>query len=443
MPPIGGFFFGGKMAETRLHKKPDSIWLFDYPSLLEMDDCPQWLVLLSERDINIIWQATLNIDRFRSRVFTDVQGLRYTIADLDQWGNFREWVSDMNVNMGDFMACNELLQRIAEALEGMSTMSGCCGGIEGVNGGSGGAGMEEAPSSDVQDTEEAHEGPPPPGYGSWEEFDSDKCSWLSHALGQMRVDVATMGSVQITVTAATGLAAILIPLLVTPVGWVVILQIAVVMIAAAATAGFYGWVSTHLETYNDDYLCALYTGSDVTSSIANFGAMVDEKVAEDSNFNALTGYWATSILKSLASVDSINRAYTKQALVIPEADCSACGSTFTAVLWIPSGQTSNWGTIEVDGNSLTGTSEAGDDCNRLNIRFAIDAGSPSVLAHIDVISTTGATHSSGFDFYRPEGEGALIICPSSDCQNTEGENVYEYALCSNTPFSLFIQWSVP
>jgi hypothetical protein len=311
------------MAKVR-HKKPESIWLFDFPSLESLDDCPQWLVLLSERDINIIWQATLNIDRFRSRIFTDVSGENYTIVNLDQFGQFKEWVSDMNVNMGDFMACNELLERIAVALESGVGMSGCCGGIEGVSGGSSGTGMENAPPSTTEDTEESHSGPPPTGFASWEEFDEEKCNWATYIVEQMMVDVLTMGSVNVGVQSATALAGVLVTLLVTPVGWVILLEIAVIMIAATLTVGFYSLIHTHLETYKDEYICSLLNGTSTDASITNFSSAVDVQISDDSAFNALTGYWAGSILKSLNTVDSVNRMYDKQAFIPPTADCSAC-----------------------------------------------------------------------------------------------------------------------
>lgn len=237
------------------------------------------------------------------------------------------WEYNFN-NEEVIMACNEtgnaILERIAAALESGVNMSGCCGGIEGVNGGSSGSGMEPAIPSDVEDSEESHEGPPPTGYDSWEEFDSLKCDWANYILDQMVVDVATMGAVQVLTQSGAGLAAILIPLFVTPVGWVILLQIAIIMIAAAATSGFYGFISTHLETYRNDYLCALISGDSVANSISNFGAMVDEKIAIDGNFNALTGYWASDILRSLASVDSVNRLYQKQSFTPPSGDCSSC-----------------------------------------------------------------------------------------------------------------------
>lgn len=320
------------MAEKRTHTKPNSIWLYDYPSLLSMDDCPELMVWLSERDINIIWNAIQNIDRFRSRVFNASEGTTYEIVTPDEFSQFQEFVSDCRVNLGEYEMCNDLLGRIANALEGMSTMGDCCGEIPGASGGSAGTGMVDSPPSTTIDTPEAHAGDPPSGYSDWSQFDSLKCDWANYIYDQIVTDVATLALVEIGVTGAAGLASILVPLLTNPVGWVILLTLATTMIAAAAESAFYGWISTHLDTYRDDYICAMVGGSDVSSSVSGFASRVDANIADDTNFNALTGYWASSILKGLATVASFNRMYEKQSLTVPEAECD-CG-TGDYEMWI-------------------------------------------------------------------------------------------------------------
>lgn len=312
------------MQKRVRHTKPDAIWLFDYPSFAAMDDCPELIMCISERDLQIILQSTKDIDRFQSRVFVESENDSYLTVDDTQFETFQGWVSDMFNNLGSYQMCNEYLQRIALALEGMEAMNNCCGGIEGVAGGSAGGGMEPAPPSDTEDTPESHEGPPPVGYASWEEFDQLKCDWANYIVDQMGNDILTMAAITVGTQSATALAAILVPLLVTPVGWVIILEIAVVMLAATLTVGFYTWVHDNLTENRDGYLCALFSGSNVGDSISNFATMVDEKIGTDPNFNALTGYWASSILKSLASIDSVNRMYQAQSFVPPTGDCSMC-----------------------------------------------------------------------------------------------------------------------
>lgn len=227
-------------------------------------------------------------------------------------------------NYGVIMACTDdianALLEIANALREQSTNS-CCGGIGGTNGGSGGAGMEPTTPSETVDDEDSHEGPPPDGYDSWEEFDELKCNWATYVVNQMIVDVATMSVVTIGTSSATGLATILVTLLVTPVGWVILLEIAVIMIAATLEAGFYSWITSNLEDNFNDYVCALVEGTTVDGSISSFVDTANTLIDDDTNFNSLTGYWAKQILKGLASIDSINRLYERQPFEPPSAEC--------------------------------------------------------------------------------------------------------------------------
>jgi hypothetical protein len=225
------------------------------------------------------------------------------------------------------MSCNdtiaEALLAIAQSLASGSSGSSGCGCVPGATGGSAGTGMIDNPPSETVDTPEAHAGDPPSGYSDWEQFDSLKCDWANYIYNQIITDVATMALVG--ATGVTGLVAILVPLLTNPVGWSILLTLATTMIAAAAESAFYGWISTHLDTYKDDYICAMIGGTNVESSISGFNSRVDANISDDDNFNTLTGYWASSILKGLATVASFNRMYEKQSLTVPEAECD-CGA---------------------------------------------------------------------------------------------------------------------
>lgn len=405
------------MSETVTHNKPQSIWLFDYPSLLSMDDCPELLVLLSERDVNIIYNSVLNIDRFRSRVFNDREGNNYEIVTLDEFSQFQEFVSDMKVNLGAYNMCNELLERIAEALEGMVSMSsGCCGGIEGVSGGSAGSGMEDAPPSDTVDNEGSHSGSPPPGYSTWDEFDQEKCNWAQYIYDQIIADVATMSLVVIGTTGATGLAGILIPLLTNPVGWVLILSIATTMIAATVEAAFYGWISTHLDTYRDDYICSMLDGEDVGDSVSNFASRVDVNLADDANFNSLTGYWASTILKGLGNVGSFNRMYDKQSLDIPDADCPCGGETvdYTVVEGTEtSSHPSNPFTVDMQAESSV---DCGLDARAITVSFPVDV----TITVVTISGSTACGVCTGdiYRYFSDEGATTLISSSTGNPQST-------------------------
>lgn len=333
------------MTERKRHVNPDAIWLYNYPSLAAQDDCAELMVWLSERDINIIWNAILNVDRFRSRVFNANNGDYYDIVTQDEFSQFQEWVSDCKINLGGYLMCNDLLSDISgnlaalvDAIGGLSmgNNSGCCGGIPGASGGTAGGGMSPAdPSGQVTD-DTAREGDPPPGFESWSAYDAYACDWATYILNQIKTDVATMELIDIGGRSGEALVAVLVPLLINPVGWTVLLSIAVIMIAATVEALLYSYIITNIEGNFDDYVCAMLAGDDVSSSISSFGTKVDELISADSNFNTLTGYWASSILKGLASIDSFNRLYTKQALTVPEAECD-CNTTTADCLSLTDG----------------------------------------------------------------------------------------------------------
>ena len=426
------------MTERRRHKKPESIWLFDYESLSVLDNCPQWLVLLSERDINIIWQSVLNIDKFRSRVFTDVQGDYYTRATMHQWGDFKEWVSDLNVNMGDFMACNELLERMTVALEGLLEKSCCPSG--GTGAGSRGTGGTQVPENTYN--QQTSGGNPPPGFASNAAWKSNMCNAAQDIINALGADLQGLSGISYSAQSPSGLAALLIGILLTPVPFDDIIGLAGYLIFTGYNYALLSTMSGEISANNENLLCILYNSNDAQAAKSDFFDEL-QTIATNAFTSQTDAEWVMGAIDWFITNDAFNKLFEPGPTVSQDADCSSCPGAATWVLWIPSGQSGEWGTIEIDGLTLTGSSEVGDDCNRLNIRFTAGSIEPSQLAHIDVISTTGATHTTGYDFYRPEGETEYLQCPSSDCQNTQGENVYEYLLCSNTSFSLYIEWSIP
>lgn len=309
----------------RKHTKPDSIWLFDYNSLLAMDDCPKWFVLLSERDMNIIWQATLNIDRFRSRVFTDVDGPYYTIADLDQFGNFKEWVSDMNVNMGDFMACNELLERMTLALEALVEKDCCPAGTQGGYTGSRGGGTQARPPIDYDETEGTEV--PPPGFDTWAEYRSHKCNASADLIRNLISDLQGLSGLSYAATSPSTLVQTLVVFFLTPVPYDDLITLAAYLIGTGYNYSFLSTMSTEINDNYENLLCLLYNSASPESAKTDFLAEL-ETIALAAFTSSDDAQWTMGAVEYMLSYDSFNKLFENNPTTIQDADCSNCGGEF-------------------------------------------------------------------------------------------------------------------
>jgi len=351
---------------TRRHKKSEAIWLFNYPSLAAMSDCADKMVWLSERDLNIIWQATINIDKFRSRVFNSVDGEEYDIVSRDEFSTFQEWVSDLNVNLGGFNMCNEILLGIAQILQQLVDKP-CCPGESG--GGSRGAGDIPAPPSTQTSTTDDRLGDPPPGFEDWDEYDQFKCDMAHKILDDLIVDMATLFTVGAGVTASVTLATLLLTALLTPIGWAALITLAGVALSLFATGITVSELTSVLEDNRDSLVCGMLSGSSVTDSISFFADVVQdicEADAEISAFGDVPIFLAVNTIMGFASIDSFNRLYEPPPYEIPTGnDCSGCNPPWwdciTADHVISSG--SNFVTFEAfdvgDGNFVASVGKTG------------------------------------------------------------------------------------
>jgi len=313
------------MAETVTHRNPDSKWLFDYTSLEAMDDCPENLVLLSERDINLIWQAVLNIDRFRSRVFTNRDGETYTIADLDQWGDFREWVSDMNVNMGDYMACNGVLEGILAAIQAIADRPCCPTGSPGsgvFNAGSRGAGITRAVPSTYEETELET---PPGGFDTWEEYREHKCNAASDIVLHLKVDLLSLSNLQLSAGGYSALIALIVGVLLTPVPFDDIAAIVSLLLVAAIEISWMTSLSAEVQNDADDLKCVLYNASDFNDAEASFRSAVGGLITS-LDLGTFASGWLNDLVVALTPPDSLNKLFTAGPTETQDANCEDCGS---------------------------------------------------------------------------------------------------------------------
>src|SRR4029450_11981581 len=226
------------------------------------------------------------------------------------------------------MTCSdEIANALLQIAANMSTNTGCGGCIPGLNGGTGGSGTTPQPPSTTTTDETAREGPPPPGFETWEEYDEFACNAAKYIIDQIIADLARLTLVTVATEIAWELAPILATVLLTPAPEVDLLIIAGIMIEAFLTALELSLVISHVEEFEDDYICSLLSGTDVDSSISAFDDKVDELVDDDTGRfpDPISAYTAKRLIQSFATIDSINRLYTASDISYPDYDCN-CGS---------------------------------------------------------------------------------------------------------------------
>lgn len=204
---------------------------------------------------------------------------------------------------------------------------GCgCEDIPGSGHGSGGAGTNTGNPSTNEGQWNDPEAPPLPGFETKEESDAYQCSMAHKILEEMKGDISTISTLSIVGLVATEIAAVLIPLLFTPLAWVDVVLLCAIVLEAIVLGLSYAEVIEHLEENEDDYICALLSGGDASSSIDNFRSKVEELVPEDEDFpDPVSQYLVTRFINSFATYDSINRLFDKVNYTLPSADCNCSG----------------------------------------------------------------------------------------------------------------------
>lgn len=102
------------------HRPEEGKPLYDYHSVSSYSDCADRIICLSERDFNIILNALSTVEKAKTRVYVSRPGQNlFEIASSEQFGTFTTYITNIYERMGDYMACNEYLERIAISLETM------------------------------------------------------------------------------------------------------------------------------------------------------------------------------------------------------------------------------------------------------------------------------------------------------------------------------------
>lgn len=332
------------------------------------------------------------------------------------------------------MSCNSdvaaALQAIAAALQGQ----GCCGGsVPGVNGGSGGAGMIPGEPSPHSSTPTDREGPPPPGYESWDEFDQLACNMAMYIIDQIIVDIGTSAIVNVALTDVAGLAALIVPLLTTPIGWAIVLTIAGLMIENLILAVAYADIITWFTDNKSELVCALLLGTDVDSSINSVVDKVDEIIDAENGFGGGLGeYWARRYIKAWFTVDSVNRLYNRQGINPPDQDCP-CGGEAIFEIYNPGGEGQGaYGALSKSGSHYTLTLEDVGGGNWRGNAHVIKSGTElgRCLRLSNITSTP--SHTGNQDYFLSCGSVTPGLCPTGVVTGLEGECVHALILAANS-----------
>lgn len=320
--------------ETVRHTKPDGIWLFDYNMLLAQDDCAELPVWISKRDLQIILQACVGIDKFRTRVFTDVQGQIYTIATPLQFETFQGWVSDMFNNLGGYVMCNDLinqqnllLQSIADTLARMADC-GCNEASTTTNGtgGSRGAGTTQRnpPGYNQADTPDI----PPDGFDDMATYRTHKCNAAWEIIGQIQIDIQSMSVLNLIGVGVTAFATTLVATLITPIPFDELLAIAFAVITGAVTASYMLEVSSAIGAEWQDLTCELYNAEDVEDARARLydalSAIVDGMIT----IPELVKPYVKQMLNPFLNNDNLARLFEDVPIRTTGTDCSSCGPEY-------------------------------------------------------------------------------------------------------------------
>lgn len=222
-----------------------------------------------------------------------------------------------------------LIQTIGDAMPIINNYVECggcggCGPICGGGGGTGGAGSTPADPSDTQTDPGSQTGPPPEGFPTWEEYNNYKCRAATFIMQQIINDIAALGLIGIAGLTFVELAPLIVITILTPVPFDFVVTIAFLMIQIAFLALSLGTILTFLQDNFNEFVCAMLSGSNVQSSIVEFGQSVDSLMAEDPTINQygpVAVSYAANFVKAFATIDSFNRMYEEQQVTYPEAEC--------------------------------------------------------------------------------------------------------------------------
>jgi len=257
-----------------------------------------------------------------------------------------------NFNLKEvLMACDDAgLELIAQALNNIATSLNnqasatvqvsqeCCD-----NTGSGGAGTNPPPF-DPTTPGDPEVDPPPSGFETWEEFESDKCAIAWDIVETLLNDLGEIALLNLVDIGITSLATILAVALATPIPFVNITAVAAFLLSIAAEIVIATAISL-LNANQEALVCALFLGTNSQNSrdtfLSQFNTIVDNAAVDP-----VEGFAIKTLIAYFMTSQVTNRLYIKDtAQSWPERDCSNC-----TVMLMETFPTGNGATGTIDGS---------------------------------------------------------------------------------------------
>ena len=436
------------MGKVIRHKSPDSIWLFDFPSLEAMDDCPELQVWLSERDIQIILQGLKDVHRYQSRVFVESEGQSYTTVDATQFETFQGWVSDMFNNIGGYQMCNEIMQGILEALQAIADRE-CCptgGAGSGVfNSGSRGSGISAQPASTYEESGEI----PPSGFSTWEEYRQHKCNAANDIVLALKVDLLSFSNLIPGEGTFTAILSGLVAVMLTPIPYDDLAYIVGLLTVGAIEYSFLAELSAEIEDNANSLVCILYGASDATVAQEDFRTEVNS-IIDGMDIIELGKDWLKDIIVGMTPFDVFNRLFSNVSTTTQDSDCSACGADCSAFIVddINGSQTAGTlisGSLDSPGEVVveSSTIDWGGNAENPAMMIAIQ-GAECCMMVIEATSGTGGlqfwTEANAAGCGDDVGFAQAGLPDPGECFN----RIYiTRADLGNTPFQVTLTWDSP
>lgn len=307
------------MQRAVTFRNTQTVWLFDYLSFATLSSDANRLIFLSERDWNMIWQATKDIDLWQSRVWVEANGENYLTVDDTQFETFQNWVSDMRIHLGDFEMIEEVLEEIRDALLALVDKP-CCPSAGTGAGSRGTGGSQVAPNPYDQGVTPDE---PPPGFASMETFEPHKCNAANDIINALGSDLLSLSALSYAAQPPTGVAAVLIGILLTPIPYDDLIALAAYLIWTSISYSFLAEMAAQIELNREDLLCTLYNAPSSEDAQADFTSSLEE-IANDQGWSSPTVAFVMGAIDYFMTNDAYNVMFENVPTITQDADCSEC-----------------------------------------------------------------------------------------------------------------------
>lgn len=430
----------------------------DLQHLLALSEDRCILMCLSERDLYVLqnWLA-LDIE-FESRYALTLQYNGYEPLDKESplWPAWLDWVRQFQIGARD-MSCNieTGLEAIAASLLEMSKKS-CCGGggypANGVAGQIAGcySGLTNEQVMGPAESE-IEPGLPPPGFATWEEYQTYKCQASEYIyrflVNVWRVLEGTAGvelTVAILAPLIVGLAGLL-PAAFTPVGFAAFIAGCLAFFAIAAVGFYYvDQGRQYLEAHHQEVVCALYQSGSSAEAIGAVAGITEDAI-QAITFGGAAAPFAAALKEALGAIfaaiegNGLVEPLFKLVVTIqtPDADCSGCGGQpgdcSQGRIFV--GGLGN-GDLSGSGPRAITTDPTGTGCHGINIKFG--RGTCARVTSQTGLNVLGCQGLGTFRWYRCQG--GEYIGPYKTTGDADGQwsCAGQLVVMSTTPGSIVL-----